>query len=191
MDLARDAGLTDASISRIINGVSRPRQVTISRIMEHLCSSRDEQQLILRAYSADEKNLPEEDFLDDETNAKVQRERCERYLEMKAQSIAFKRSVAKELDKAGIEYKQDYCEGIYVTDFFIERNKKRIAIECKFNVHRDFEKTVTIAELLREHLYCHRVIVVVPYEQNESGLPETSEAELTTVSELIKTIEQA
>ena len=50
-------------------------------------------------------------------------------------------------DKAVIKYRQDYCEGIYSTDFLIEKDDKRMALECKANVERDIAKTVTQAEL--------------------------------------------
>jgi hypothetical protein len=38
-----------------------------------------------------------------------------------------------------------------------------VALECKFNVHRDFEKTGTIAKLLKENLKIDSVLIVVPY----------------------------
>ena len=63
-----------------------------------------------------------------EKNAQEERSRACATLEMKSQSIAFKRSVARELDKAGLSYKQDYAEGVFVTDFLIEQNDKRVAL---------------------------------------------------------------
>ena len=71
--------------------------------------------------------------------------------------------MTRELDKAGISYRRDVCEGIASADFLIEHGTKRIAIECKFNVSRDYDKTVGIARLLRELLRCDRVIIVVPF----------------------------
>jgi len=130
--------------------------------MKHLCETKAEEQSLLRAYSGLE-TLPEELVLDDEQNAKEERARALRYLEMKSQSIAFKRSVARELEKASLSYKHDYSEGIFATDFLIEHDGKRIALECKFNVHRDFEKTGIIAELLMENLKIDSVLIVVPY----------------------------
>ena len=143
-----ETGLTTISMSRLLNRQTRPRQVTLSRLMKHLCETKAEEQSLLRAYSGLE-TLPEEAVLDDEENAQEQRARALRYLEVKSQSIAFKRSVARELDKAGLSYKQDYAEGIFVTDFLIELDGQRVVLQCKFNVHRDFEKTGTIAELLK------------------------------------------
>ena len=73
-----------------------------------------------------------------------------------------KRRVANELQKAGIPYQQDYCEGNYATDFLIEKEGQRIALECKSNIGRDLEKTVTMAELLKEQLSIKTVLCVVP-----------------------------
>ena len=162
VQLSAETGLTTTSISRLLNGQTRPRQVTLTRLMKYLCETKAEEQSLLRAYSGLE-TLPEEAVLDDEKNAQEERSRALRYLEMKSQSIAFKRSVARELDKAGLSYKQDYAEGVFVTDFLIEQDGKRVALECKFNVPRDFEKTGTIAKLLKENLKIDSVLIVVPY----------------------------
>lgn len=182
VQLSAETGLTTTSISRLLNGQTRPRQVTLTRLMKYLCESKAEEQSLLRAYSGLEA-LPEELVLDDEQNAKEERARALRYLEMKSQSIAFKRSVARELDKAGLSYKQDYAEGVFVTDFLIEYDAERMALECKFNVHRDFEKTCTIAELLKENLKIDSVLIVVPYGM-DSVTKESSGLTIVELSEL-------
>ena len=103
----------------------------------------------------------------------------ERWLEARTQAITFKNAVARELEKASILYRRDVCDGIASEDFLVERGTQRIAIECKFNVGRDFEKTISIAKLLRGLLRCERAVIVVPYEgdfseklktDNHSGL---------------------
>lgn len=180
--LSAKTGLTTTSISRLLNGQTRPRQVTLTRLMKTLCETKSEEQSLLRAYSGLE-TLPEESVLDDGKNAQEERSRALRYLEMKSQSIAFKRSVARELDKAGLSYKLDYAEGVFVTDFLIEQDGKRVALECKFNVHRDFEKTGTIAELLKENLKIDSVLVVVPYAM-DSVTKESSGLTIVELSEL-------
>lgn len=182
VQLSTETGLTTTSISRILNGQTRPRQVTLTRLMKHLCETKAEEQSLLRAYSGLE-TLPEELVLDDEQNAKEERARALRYLEVKSQSIAFKRSVARELDKAGLTYKQDYAEGVFVTDFLIEHDGKRSALECKFNVHRDFEKTGTISELLMENLKIDTVLIVVPYCM-DSVTKQSSGLTIVELSEL-------
>jgi transcriptional regulator with XRE-family HTH domain len=186
VQLSAETGLTTTSISRLLNGQTRPRQVTLTRLMKYLCETKAEEQSLLRAYSGLE-TLPEESVLDDEKNAQEERSRALRYLEMKSQSIAFKRSVARELDKAGLSYKQDYAEGVFVSDFLIEQDSKRVALECKFNVHRDFEKTGTIAELLKENLKIDSVLIVVPYAMN-SVTQESSGLTIVELSELAEFI---
>ena len=182
VQLSAETGLTTTSISRLLNGQTRPRQVTLTRLMKYLCETKAEEQSLLRAYSGLE-TLPEEAVLDDEKNAQEERARALRYLEMKSQSIAFKRSVARELEKAGLTYKQDYAEGVFVTDFLIEQDGQRVALECKFNVHRDFEKTGTIAELLKENLKIDSVLIVVPYGM-DSVTKESSGLTIVELSEL-------
>jgi transcriptional regulator with XRE-family HTH domain len=182
VQLSAETGLTTTSISRILNGQTRPRQVTLARLMKQLCETKAEQQSLLRAYSGLE-TLPEESVLDDEQDAQAERARTLSYLEMKSQSIAFKRSVSRELDKAGLSYKQDYCEGVFITDFLIEHNGKSTALECKFNVHRDFEKTGTIANLLMENLKIDSVLIVVPYGM-DSVTKEASGLTIVELSEL-------
>lgn len=182
VQLSAETGLTTTSISRLLNGQTRPRQVTLTRLMKYLCETKAEEQSLLRAYSGLE-TLPEEAVLDDEKNAQEERSRALRYLEMKSQSIAFKRSVARELDKAGLSYKQDYTEGVFVTDFLIQQDGKRVALECKFNVHRDFEKTGNIAELLKENLKIDAVLIVVPYGM-DSVTKESSRLTIVELSEL-------
>lgn len=163
IQLAADIGVTPTSISRILNGQTRPRQVTLSRLMKRLCETREEEQAIIRAYSSILEGLPEESIIEDEEHRREEIARCERFLEIKTQSISFKRSVARELAKAGIEARQDYCEGAVSTDFLIEHDGKRIALECKFNFHRDIAKTRVIADLLTRNLKVDSVLTVVPY----------------------------
>lgn len=182
VQLSAETGLTTTSISRILNGQTRPRQVTLTRLMKHLCETKTEEQSLLRAYSGLDM-LPEESVLEDERNAQEERARALSYLEMKSQSIAFKRSVARELDKVGLSYKQDYAEGAFVTDFLIEHDGNPMALECKFNVHRDLEKTATIANLLMENLQINSVLIVVPYGM-DSVTRESSGLTIVELSEL-------
>ncbi|MGB0414354.1 MAG: hypothetical protein ACPGJU_07885 [Coraliomargarita sp.] len=70
--------------------------------------------------------------------------------------------MARGLKMAGIEYQQDYCEGIYSTDFLIEKDGRRIALECKANIERDLEKTIAQCELIAGQLRLE-VYIVTPY----------------------------
>lgn len=164
VQLANEIGITQTSVSRILNGQSRPRQVTLSRIMKRLCESNTDQQALIRAYTGFDNSLPEENIIaEDPANLETERSRAKRYLEMKSQAIAFRRSVEAELKKTGIPYWTDYCEGPYAADFLIEYAESRLVLECKFNVHRDFEKTLSVAWLLKTHLNCKEVAIVIPY----------------------------
>ena len=183
LKLAEDIGITPTSVSRILTGQSRPRQVTFTRILKRLCESKAEEQELIRAYSGLEA-LPEEAALADARNAEEDEARVKRFLEVKTQSILFKRSVGRELAKAGIEFTADYCKGAISTDFLIETNGKRIALVCRFNVQRDLERAVITAKVLREALGCDTVITVTPFDISE-GAPEAGDFLMATPSEVI------
>jgi len=167
--LAERIDVSPTSISRILNGVSRPRQGTLSKLIAALCTSQEEQQLILSGYSG----LP--DAVDEEpaTTTGVgnisasELDRVARYLELKTLSIDFRESVARTLSVAGIMFESYARKGSVVTDFLIN-GSIRTAIECKFNVNRDWERETGTALLLKQHLPCARVIVVVPYHNAQT-----------------------
>lgn len=110
--------------------------------------------------------------------------------ECKTQSIQFKRSVARELDKVGLAYQQDYCEGIYSTDFLIEQGGKRIALECRFNVQRDFERAILSAKVIREELRCDTVITVTPFDVSDT-VPAGSDFLTATPGEAVELLRKA
>ena len=167
--LAEQIDVSPTSISRILNGVSRPRQGTLSKLIAALCTSPEEQQLILGGYSG----LP--DAVDEEpvvtapaggiTAAEL--DRVARYLELKTLSIDFRESVARTLTAAGIVFESYARKGNVVTDFLIT-GAIRTAIECKFNVNRDWEREVGTALLLKQYLPCARVLVIVPYQNAQT-----------------------
>jgi hypothetical protein len=68
-----------------------------------------------------------------------------------------------------VEAKQDYFEGLFSTDFLIERGGKRVAPECKFNDHRDLEKTRITAGIIHDRLRCDSVFVVLPFTDEHLG----------------------
>lgn len=187
--LAEDTGLSATSVSRIIKGHSKPKQVTLTRLMKRLCLGRDDEQMLLRAFTGLESVVIEEPLADDPRNSMEERERVERWLEARTQAITFKNAVARELDKSGIVYRKDVCDGIASTDFLIEIGTTRVAVECKFNVSRDFEKTVGIAQLLRVLLKCDQVLIVIPFAGDCPGSYPAG-VRVVTVSEAISLLKE-
>ena len=171
-ELGEEIGLSATSVSKIINGASRPRQNTFTRMCKALCQNKDDELRLVSAFAGTELLEEEPDQALLSADKEILRLRAEQFMERKTQSIQFKRSVARELDKAGIEYKQDYCEGIYSTDFLIERGGKRIAIEAKANVLRDIEKSAMMAEIIRKGLKCDIVYTVVPFREGYTEIVE-------------------
>lgn len=161
-ELAETIGLSATSVSKIINGVTRPRQNTFTRMCQALCETKEEEQKLVAAFVGVELLDEEPDQTLPSADKEILRLRTEQFLERKTQSIQFKRRVARELDKAGIPYKQDHCEGIYSTDFLIEQGGKRTAMECKANIRRDLEKSLAAARMIQDELNCDWVYIVVP-----------------------------
>jgi transcriptional regulator with XRE-family HTH domain len=163
VQLAAEIGLSATSLSRIVTGHSKPKQVTLTRLMKRLCTTAQEEQMLLRAFTGSSDRMAEELPAADPLNDAAERERIERWLEARTQAITFKDAVARELSRAGIAFQRDVCSGIASADFLVGQGDVTIAIECKFNVGRDFDKTVGVARLLKGLLHCDRVIVVVPF----------------------------
>jgi len=189
--LAEEIGISGTSVSQILTGKTRPRQVTLSRMMKRLCENPRDEQVLLSAYeSLSGENVPVSPVVDDEANAATEEARVKRFLEVKTQSILFKRSVRRELAKAGIEFTADYCKGAISTDFLIEANGQRIALECRFNVQRDLDRAVITAKVLREALVCDTVITVTPFDISDTA-PKVSGFVTATPSDAIELMRKA
>jgi transcriptional regulator with XRE-family HTH domain len=161
--LAEDIGISAVSVSNILTGKSRPRQVTLSRMMKRLCENKEDKQALLSAYeSLGSAKLPVSPVVDDEVNAATEEERVRRFLEVKTQAVAFRNSVQSALDAIPITYQADFSKGSVITDFLIEKDRKRIALECRANVMRDLEKSLLSARIIRDEMGCDQVFIVVP-----------------------------
>lgn len=161
-ELAERINLSETSLSKIVNGITKPRQANFTRIIKELCESPEEVQQLLSAYDQIEGALDEENpQFDFERFLQIEEERVRRYLQAKSQSIAFRESVAATLTEAGIDYQGPHQNEDIICDFFIPGTPST-AIECKANPYRDWDRTLTSANLFRSELPCERVIVIVP-----------------------------
>lgn len=174
--LAADIGISPTSVSKIVTGHSKPRQVTLTRIMKRLCKTAEEEQMVVRAFTGlldgipDEPEKPERPILDEEI------ERVTRYLEVKSMSVAFKKDVEALLQGFNLKYQSDFRADPFICDFLVTIGSDRVAIDCKYNVNRDWDRTYATVKLLRENLPCDEVIVAIPYE-NELARKARSEIE--------------
>lgn len=161
-ELAERINLSETSLSKIVNGITKPRQANFTRIIKELCESPEEVQQLLSAYDQIEGALDEENpQFDSERFLQIEEERVRRYLQAKSQSIAFRESVAATLTEAGIDYQGPHQNKDIICDFFIPGTPST-AIECKANPYRDWDRTLTSANLFRAELPCERVLVIVP-----------------------------
>lgn len=161
--------------------------------MKRLCVGADEEQMLLRAFTGTAAPAREEPVDNDAQNAAEERERVERWLEARTQAITFKKAVGRELDKASVTYRRDVCEGIASVDYLIEHGGMRIAVECKFNIARDFEKTVGIAQRLHELLRCDSTVIVVPFIDTyaDQALALAPKIIVKTPAELVSFLEKS
>jgi len=179
--LANLIGITPPNLSQIVNGHAKPRQGTFSKLCKVLGKDKADEKMLVDAFVRLAEDASESVVLNSADYEKSEIERAERYLEMKAQSISFKRSVKSELDKAKIDYEQDFCKGIYVTDFLVSVEGKRIALECKFNMHRDIEKTITSSRLIYKYFNCHLLFIVLPFYDERIAVSFSGEKTINTV----------
>lgn len=174
--LAEEIGLSATSVSQILTGKTKPRQVTLSRMMKRLCENSKDEQALLSAYETIRSaRMPNSPILVDAENAETEEERVRRFMQMKAKAVAFRREVVAILDRINIPYRQDVASDEVITDLLIEHEGKRIALECRANVKRDLEKSLVSARIIRDELKCDRVFIVVP--ESDAALKEACSGE--------------
>lgn len=161
-ELAERVNLSETSVSKIVNGVTKPRQANFTRIIQELCETPDEEQQLVSAYAQIEDGLEDEDNqVDPAVYERLEEDRVRRYLQAKSQSIAFREQVAAVLEQSGVPFQGPHQNQDIICDFFIPGSPS-IAIECKSNPTRDWDRTITSARLFRQELPCDQVFVVVP-----------------------------
>ena len=103
---------------------SQARQATISKIMEFLSLSPEDEQILLKAFE-NYSSLPEDKSAPSDPIRVYQenRERVFRYIEMKARSISFNEEVEGIFRKSGLKYKKNYIKNGLVCDFLLENER--------------------------------------------------------------------
>ena len=174
--LAAKISITEASLSNILNGKARPRQLTLSRLIKQLEATPSEQQRLLAAYDhAEIAQLPERPALLEQPIPQDEIERVTRYMEMKSMSVTFQDDVNKALDAIGVDFERSHRQENIICDFLLP-GPPRIAVDCKYNINRDWDRSVASIWLLKEHLGVEVVLIVVPYEN------DTTQAEADRIS---------
>ena len=161
-EFAGRINLSETSLSKIVKGGTKPRQANLTRIIEELCETPEEQQQLIAAYARIQDTLRDESAqVDQDVYDRVEEGRVRRYLQAKSQSIAFREQVAEMLSESGVPFQGPHQNEEIICDFFIP-GPPRIAIECKSNPRRDWSRTLTSANLFRSELPCERVLIAVP-----------------------------
>lgn len=186
VELAAEIGVSPTSVSKILNGRSKPRQLTLTRIMKALCRSPDEEQVVVRAFTGLLDSIPDEPETPPRPIPEDEMERVTRYLEVKSMSVAFRNDVEAVLLGTGLSYQPDFRMEPYICDFLVEQEGRRVAVDCKFNINRDWDRTYATVKLLRENLPCDEVIVVVPYEND---LARKAQAEIESAGGRVMSLE--
>lgn len=152
-------------MSRIINGGAKPRPSTVTKLIHALCHSHDEYQNVIACYEGGAEKLQEiPGFLEWKPNPEDERARAKRYLQIKSESIKFADAVERELIRLGLNYERNVFAGDLVADFVIRVARSKVAVECKYNVSRDWDRTFPTVKLLQEGLPCDEVVIAIPYE---------------------------
>jgi transcriptional regulator with XRE-family HTH domain len=185
--LAAKIEITEASLSNILNGKARPRQLTLTRLIDQLQATPEELQRILTAYDHAEKiELPERPASPDRPIPEDEIVRVTRYLEVKSMSVAFRSDVEAVLKRARLDFEKNFRNDPFICDFMLDLKERRVAIDCKYNVNRDWDRTYATVKLLKENLPCDEVVIAIPYE-NE--LARKARAEIESVGGQIASLE--
>jgi transcriptional regulator with XRE-family HTH domain len=161
-DFAKRINLSPTSLSKIVQGVTRPRQANLTRILEELCETPEEEQQLLSAFAQVEGKLSEETAqLCPQRFQELEEQRVRRYLQMKSRSIAFREAVAGVLRKMGVSFQGPHEDNEIICDFYLP-GPPRIAIECKANPNRDWDRTLTTVAILKKHFDLSTLLIVVP-----------------------------
>ena len=103
-------------------------------------------------------------------------ERVTRYLEVRSMLVAFKNDVEAVIKASNLKYETDFCADPFICDFMLKLGERKVALDCKYNVNRDWDRTYATVKLLLENMPCDEVIIVIPYE-NELVRKARSEIE--------------
>ena len=162
--LAADIGISQTSVSKIVTGQSKPRQITMTRLIQRLCTNAEEEQLAIRAFAGLMDTTPDEPEKPPRPIPQDELERVTRYLEVKSMSVAFENDVEFVLKEAKLKYEKHFRVDPFICDFMLDLGGRRVAVDCKYNVNRDWDRTYATVKLLREQLPCDEVIIAIPYE---------------------------
>lgn len=161
-ELAKRVNLSETSVSKIVNGVTKPRQANLTRIMQELCETPEEEQQLISAYFQIQDTLKNEQRqADSAAFERLENGRARRYLRVKSQNVAFRRVVAVALDQADISFQGLHQNKEVICDFFIPGTPS-IAIDCKSDPTHDWDRTIASARLFLTELPCDQVAIVVP-----------------------------
>lgn len=192
--LASKISITEASLSNILNGKARPRQLTLTRLIEQLEATPEEQQRLLAAYDhAEMAELPERPASPEQPIPYDEIERVKRYMEVKSMSVTFQYDVEKELERTGLYFERLHRQENIICDFLLP-GPPRIAVDCKCNMNRDWDRSVASVQLLKEQLDLDEVLVVIPYE-NETTVAEAGRitrmgGQVVAVNDLKQTLDR-
>lgn len=156
-------GLSQTSLSKILKGHTKPRHATLNRIIQNICDTREEERLLLNAYSGTSSDLSEERVAEPPMKYQVERESVENDMTMRTQAMSFKNALSRVLSENGFTFLRDYCEGNSSIDFLVETGRHRIALESKSNTSRGLERSIQLARKFQVNIQPTVTMLVVPY----------------------------
>jgi transcriptional regulator with XRE-family HTH domain len=180
--LAKRAGITEAGLSKIYHGTSRPRRDTVLRLIGCLAADFAEANEIWHAFY--DEPFPQNKF----KSAAPRVSPVVGYDENLKLALAFRDEVKNALERGALPY-QFNEEG--VVDFVVSL-KVKVGIECLTDLGQSWSRRLATAHALRDHIGADRWLICVPAHLLPSGgTLERFSAELVpivTPDQLVRTL---
>ena len=174
-DLARETGHSEAGISRILSGETKPRPGTLQKIIKAVARHPREEESLLHAFHGARVIVQEEGpAIPLETYAErlsmkawEAKDRVIKIMEHRAEQSDFRAVLERVIKKLTLCYKKDFAANGAATDFVVEfKDGTKWGIESRFEIHRNLEATFGFAYLVLDRLDVDEVLVVTPFNAN-------------------------
>jgi transcriptional regulator with XRE-family HTH domain len=172
--------VSKTTVSKILTGKARPKQDTFSEICVALCHTDEERNSLIEAYTgvrpssalSMEKPTPlEEQYPARQKNAEtLLQERCAQW--------PFAKEVSIQLHEWGLRVEAQYVKGAVATDFLVDHNGRKIALECR----TDFEA----CDIKMECLLIKAILKSKAVDEAYIVLPDSGEYQEATLNDGVR-----
>lgn len=150
--LAKNIGISEAGLSKIYHGRSKPRRDTLHRMIECLVTDSTEANEVWRTFYDEPFPATKLPVASSKMSSNTG------YAKGVAFALSFKDEARRLLENAGLNYRYSE-EG--VVDFLVTL-KVKIGVECLTDMGSSWSRRLAIAHVLREHVGADRWVICVP-----------------------------